>query len=571
MNTTRPTSQSINNKGFTAINLPLSLSVLMGMLMIIVHFNYGSIRQVNGFSAAEQAVDYSRAANRYITTHYSLLQELLSINDNSNGLVATVPLSILKEEGFINNVYPIKNLLRQYPCLVITYGNHQVQGFLYYREDKNSKTLAPDQLHAGLEHVGGMIGLYNRDGAVSGAGNGWSLTSQETKKLFIATGNADPSQGQNTAAYQCNGDTVANNSFVVSLASILTLENKLPKDDSLHQYQDTLTNIDDPENSNTMKTDLIMDYKSPLNPQERKQSNIIFQMNENCTMDPSQPATMQDYDARYDGTRLEYQNKPNNLGCRNRQLGITESEDADGNAIMTITGFKQGGDTAEYDLYNKNNPNKYKSRPYVGNLSAAFIQPTAQVAVGTPCTSLEIGKMAQQKQSMDPNDVNILYTSQVQCMKHPLCPITTSGVCYMSISTVSIQINTPQNSYNPIQANCPVGTFVSDISADSSAIKPTPCCGANTGIGFCCHIDDCTKGGGSCSKIEYITPLSGYSNYNIPLFQGIQTTPSRWYQGCPTVHSDCNEGWGQNPDTYIIVRSITCTNDISQISIPIQQ
>jgi hypothetical protein len=187
--------------------------------------------------------------------------------------------------------------------------------------------------------------------------------------------------------------------------------------------------------------------------------------------------------------------------------------------------------------------------------------------VGTACNVSELGKMARQAyNTADPDDVNNLYVSQVQCMVHPLCPPTADAICYMPVNNVTIQVNTQQSSYGSISAYCPAGTFVSSVDADTSAIKPQACCGSNAGFGYCCHIDDCNKGGGSCSKAQYINQLS---SKNPPLYGGVVTTPAHWYQGCPDVHSGCNEGWGQVPDTYIVVRSITCTNDISKVGIVI--
>jgi hypothetical protein len=257
------------------------------------------------------------------------------------------------------------------------------------------------------------------------------------------------------------------------------------------------------------------------------------------------------------------QSGANPLGCRNRQLGIGVEPNSNGGIDMNVTGFQHGGDTVQYGK---------KAQPYVGELTVASIQPTTQIAVGTMCSSLEIGKMAQQLRSTNPTDINNIYTSQVQCMYNPLCPITTNGLCYMPITTVTLQLKTQQSKDKSISANCPVGTFISAVDADNAAIKPSPCCGVNGYVDwYCCHIDDCPYQGRKCSEVVYDNPLSGYSTKGIPLFSGIHTTVTHWYQGCPLVHTGCSEDWHQVPDTYIIVRSITCTNDITQIYIPVQE
>ncbi len=521
--------------GFTAIELLLALSVIAALVFMSIRIANKFSSELTGDSVARDAYQYSKSVERYINTHYSLLQELLTINNGqSNGLIVTIPETILKNEGFINSSYPNMNVLNQIPCAVIVWSNNRLQSFLYYRGTNQTRTLGEYELNRGMQYTGAMIGVY-KNGVVQGALNLWNLDQATTENLLIAKGTADPSQGVNPDAYQCGGDQIVNNSYVIDIVITQILNNKLAHDDNLHQYNDDGSQVDDPQNANTMESDLNMDYRT-ANGQHIK-SNMIFQMNPDCVMDPSDIATMQDYSS------------DNPRGCKNRQLALETSRESN-NVDITVTGFQQGGNNQ--DLTQK---------PYMGSLSALSIQPTAEVQIGTPCQISELGKMAKQQISSDPNDVNNLYISQVQCMKNPLCsPSSINETCYMPVNNVTIEIETKQDSYNSVSAMCPAGTFVYRVDADSAAITPGPC--------GSCHIDPCNKGGGACSTVQEINPLA---SPNPILYSGIQTTPSRWYQGCPTIHPGCNEGWGNAPDTYIIVRSMTCTNDISKVGVIVNQ
>lgn len=531
----------MRNKGFSAVELLFSLTISITLLVVVISVYKMLANHSGAADIAQNAVTYSKNANRYIRTHSSLLQELLTYRGTSNGKIATVSMSVLKEEKFLPDNYPSANRLNQYPCVVITWANNQLQGFLYYREDEsNTKTLTKDSLYAGLNNSGEMLGVYS-DGVGTGARGGWILTSSDINDLFSqALGSVDPSQGNDPTQYTCLGSQVANNSYIVNMAMEQTLNNQLAKDDNIHLYADPQNDIDSPQNANTLNDDLNMDYKADGTPEAK--SSLIFQSNPDCVMDPQDLATMQDYSTE------------NPRGCRNKQLAIQES-----NSVMTINGFQQAGDVN----------NSEQPHPYVGELQAASFQPTAKVAIGTACTIDELGKMAQQAYDNN-NLVNNIYVSQVQCMKNPLCPETTAGVCYMPIQTVTIESKTVPHSNEPTSVVCPSGMFVTSYKADTEAQKPSPCCGSNLGFKFCCWIEKCNNGrpGNSCSSVESTNFLS---SKNPILYQGITTTPSHWYQGCPYGHGACYTGYNQKPDSYIQVYSITCTNDITKANFNINR
>nr|MBP9742422.1 hypothetical protein [Burkholderiales bacterium] len=220
-----------------------------------------------------------------------------------------------------------------------------------------------------------------------------------------------------------------------------------------HQYSDVLHDVDESQSNNRMNSDLIMDYIYDDKP--RIQSNIIFQNNPDCLIDPKNLSSMKDYS-------LENLN-----GCKNRQLAIAvESDNMTSNQKIIITGFERGGINTSKD------PTK-DNRRYVGEVAAASIQPTMQVAVGTTCTSDEISKMAQQKRSAGTTDVNNLYISQVMCMKSITCPVEANGYCYLPIQSVTINY-TPNKS----EAQCPTGMFISNLETNVQQFPDwgTHCC-----------------------------------------------------------------------------------------------
>ncbi len=357
---------------------------------------------------------------------------------------------------------------------MIFYQNNQLQSIIYYRDDGNSKPLNQIQLAYGLNHMGAMIGVY-QNGAVIGAAKDWSLDTSTVQNLFLAQGTADISRGNNPELYYCSGSQIANNSYVVNVTSMLNLNQRLANDDTIHQYPDPLHEVGDPFNNNQMNADLNMDYTDQNG--NKTQNNIIFQNNPKCTMDPNKPETMKDYSAS------------NHSGCKNKQLGFEVSYDNNGAQILTVTGFIQGGIDAGIS-----------SSPYVGALSAASLQPTKRVAVGAACTQGETGKMAQQKSSSNPNDVNNIYVNQVICMKSPTCPAEASGFCYLPVQNVTINF-VPVD--KPASYMCPAGMFITNVETN---VKEYPDWGNH-----CCNVDPIMGCEGYASSHDHF--WEGYTFY----------------------------------------------------------
>jgi prepilin-type N-terminal cleavage/methylation domain-containing protein len=555
-----------SQRGFSAIELLMVLVVVAAITTISIDFGGSILNKAPGEVVANQAYNYSDAVVRYITTHQNLLRQLLSDQGAGNGKIATVSTQVLFGEGFIKNNLYYKNKLNQSPCTVIWYDSHQLQSFIYYRDNRDSKQLDPNQWAYGLNHMGAMMGFYS-NGVVASAAKDWAMGADFVNQHFITQSMVDlsvSSEGQfSPADYYCTGAQIANPSFVVNVTSMLALNNALPKDDNIHQYPDALHDAGDTLSNNRMNTDLIMDYMPGST--ERKQSNVIFQMNPDCQMDPNNLPTMQDYDPSVNGNYPANWNKPNSLGCRNLQLAIQAMNDPvnpHGNQkVMAVTGFQQGGDKDVWTQYGR----LPDTRPYVGEIVAASFQPTTQVVVGTTCDPKEIGTMTRQQRSNDSTDVNNIYISQLICMKSPLCEPNTNGFCYMPVQNVTLQDHPNLPTYT-----CPVGTFIDDSNLTINHIDIT---GQAT-----CHAHDCLDQPYDCKAYNprrgdliHSNQLNTAFQTQVPLYRTLTIPSTSWEQWCGgACHFGCGEGPGQIADTQDTITSIQCTNDPSKASMIIQ-
>ena len=510
----------MKNKGFSAIELLLVLAVIAGLFIMVIRSSEAKLQQTKSFNLSDQAFDYATAGIRYIEAHYSLLENILSDNGQGNGLVVTVPLQLLKSEGFISSNYPEKNYLRQYPCLIINYANNQIQAFVYYRDNDNAGVMNPLQWNAGLEHIGGMIGIYN-NGLVNG--HGWNLNTQDTHNLFINYGTADPSNGRNSAAYQCHGSSISNPAYVINLASMLVLNNRLPNDAGLHQYPDVQNQPGNVQNTNTMLSSINMDSRNVTGTIIKSQQQLVFQINPQC------PAGQTD--------------------CQNKQLSVAAARDFNNDKIIQINGFQPGGNSVKYNLINQ-------KQPYVGEVKANSIQPLASISVATQCSVLELGKIARQPDSGGSEDINNLYINQVQCMLSPFCPATSGGYCYMPVNTVTLngKPNTP--SYI-----CPAGMALTGYS-ENHADAPdwgAHCCQSAMGvcIGYASAHDHVWDG----VKYSYLANVTGSS-----LTDGVQTGLVHYRYTCDAI---CMCPGDDATVWQPVITSFTCSNDITQIALPV--
>lgn len=513
-------------QGYSAIELMLVLAVIGLVLSLLLFFSNILTNQNTAYITAQQAYNYSQVVKRYIFTHTETLIDLLSQENKSNGKIFVFSPELLEEEHFISTSSFRKNNLNQYPCTIIYYDKNQLQSFVYYRSDGDDKKLSSVQLHAGLNHVGAMLGLYH-DGVVLGAARDWGLDENFTSAMFIATTTALLPASANTSLYSCKGIKIANDSYVVNVTTMIQLNQKLADNNSISQFADVLHGVEDVGNSNRMNNDLSLDYVESSN--TRTQSNIVFQMNPNCVLDPNKPQTMQDYDPLVDGNDPANTSVPNSFGCKNRQLAIASGRDLSGNLAVVVTGFESSALDAS---------------KYLGEVRAISAKPTALVAVGTSCLPTELGKMAQQSIGVEESALNNQYLSQVQCTRAPTCPITTDGYCYLPVQTLT-------NNYRPNSASftCPSGMFYeSDSVVITTAVAPY-----SSYNEYGCYYRR-IGGGELVGSNQLLTKYAG-------LYNTLTLAPTAWVVYCGDQEIGNTETFSNG-----VIVSVDCTDDPSKAS-----
>ncbi|MBY0379132.1 MAG: type II secretion system GspH family protein [Burkholderiales bacterium] len=528
--------------GFTMLETLIVLALVGIVMGIILRVNYSLRATITGEQSAKELLNFAKAGSRFVTTHSSLLIETLSdSNGRYNGDTVEVPVQLLIDEQFLPKTYPLQNKLHQYPCITITFIGQQLTAYAYYRKTSNSKFMTLKEQNSGANSIGSMLGLY-RNGVVTGIGKDWMLGTPNS--ILVASG-VPLDNGTNPSSFTCQGNEIADNSYVILMSALLNAHITSPARNltALQSTHDDLApSPNDVKSNNTMLVDMNMG-KSPAG----NNNALIFKINQACSLKivESDPLTYGPY-----------------KDCIKKQLALQKIESED---TVLVTGFNQW----EAD------PNISATHPKtsVGNLKVDTFQPTQKIAVGTGCSQDQLGAMALQPDTGNPNDVNNLYVSQVQCMVSPMCPQGTKGKCYLPMNGVSITYNvkvSSQDAYSSRSFSCPDGMF---IAGYTKIDEPTPnACSGDNGVWpvhapYSCHIDGCSSGAGLCSRVDYQNNLS--SNQYVNIYKSITTTPSHWYQGCPTIHSGCNEGFGQVSDTYKQVTSFTCTNDPSKLVVNI--
>ena len=517
------------HSGFTMLETLIVLALVGVVMGIIIRLNYSLRATITGEQSARELLNFAKAGSRFVTTHSSLLMETLSDNTGQyNGATVEVPAQLLIDEQYLPKTYPLQNKLHQFPCITITFIGQQLTAYAYYRETSDSKFMSVKEQSSGANSIGSMLGIY-KDGVVTGIGKDWQLGNPNATLVAIGL---PLDNGTNPGSFTCQGDEIADNSYVILMSSLLNSHITSPARNltALQSTHDDLApSANDDSSNNAMLVDMNMGKSVAGN-----NNALIFKINQSCSLNI---------------------HDPHYVDCVKKQLALQKDESED---TVTVTGFNQW----EAGL---NLPTPVHK--YVGNLKVDTYQPTQIIEVGTPCTKEQLGAMALQRNTGNPDDVNNLYVSQVQCMVSPMCPQGSQGICYLPLNGVSITYNVKtsnQDFYTSKSFSCPDGMFISNFPKNDEPM-PSACSGYVQPLGpsFSCHIDGCGYAGGSCAQVNYINDLS--SNQYVSIYKSLQTTASRWHQGCPFLNSGCDEGWGQVSDTYKQVTSFTCTNDPSKL------
>lgn len=548
-------------KGYSAFELLMALMIISLVVLTTTKWSNELITRAPMQIIATDSFAYNQAVQRYITTYYAMLLHVTRNNyGDTNNQIVTITPKVLYNLGILNKVkyeHFKKNKLNQYPCTIIYFNKNQLTAFTYYRSDSQpEKKISYNLLMQGLNHGGGFIGLYH-DGMVKTPQNGFILTHEYVKQMFIKQGviSQELAYGNLAEDFICDGSELADDSYVVNVTDQLKdLPPILAKDDNYHRYPDDLIYFNESGSHNRLSTDLVMESHP-----------IIFQMNPDCVMNPNNPASMYDWDPNgqtfQDQESIKnppYYKGPNPKGCRNRQLSFqakyntyTRSTD------LVVTGFTKVMNTSLGE-----------SEAYRGGITADFLQPTYPIKPLTPCKANEVGAIARQAPSG--NKYFDYEIGNVICLQSPTCYKSGGKFCWLPPHGVRVNIINRGDPAGPV--SCPDGLFV--IFVKYRPAQQPDSCSANDSFGFRhkCNIVRCGEGNksGPCSEPQRTKYSPIYaSDIILPgweLDKSVIMSEVNWWQSCDgnIAHLGCYNGHTV-PRTRGTIEYITCSSEPSDI------
>lgn len=238
-----------NQRGFSILEACLALLIVMGTTSIIIdQINYyTSLKKATIY--ADQTKGYAKAFTRMLTDNYA---QYYTNTQSNPSLIQVIPVSTLKSAGYLPTGVSTTNIYLQSPCAIIQLNgqSNQLQAIMIYgMNTSTTNTLTRNLGWRAATSAGGEFGVVESDLSVSGTGKGWSLPASSS--LLSAISN-------------CDLKTLPRNSLVVNLSMLPEFSQNLESDPTLHRVKDTTssTNPGDPNNANTMQTDIVMQSKS---------------------------------------------------------------------------------------------------------------------------------------------------------------------------------------------------------------------------------------------------------------------------------------------------------------------
>ncbi len=519
--------------GFSAVELLFVLSILV--LVIMIAFRFASTMMHNNRNKIQlnNLQIYAFNVARYINSHSVSFVNILNNEGGSNhdNVIVLAP-QLLQDEGFISN-NDLNLMLNNdlYPCTSVYFDNQQLQAFVYYRTNQNDNNISDDLFSRQdpirfidmldiASNFGGNIGFINNDNLIMSPYLTWSLDSNTIISKFIdhsiVKSDLDLYFNLNPKNYQCDGDSIAKNSFVFNLSSKLHSLTKLSPMNVIATTTDNLHDIDDLSSANYLNHGLNVSNKH----------NIIFQENPNCLSQDS-----------------------NN--CQNKQLALTSSVNSthnNSNMEIRVNGFYTAQNTQET----------------VGDIVADTFQATKAIIIGTPCSIKDVGMFA--KQVPDETNFNNFYMSQVVCMQHPLCPLGDDAYCYMPIKTITVKYEPNTDSFT-----CPSTSFVDIDSIIKNPPKPQEACHSHD----CLYQPyDC-----NFVNPRYISePQDGINKYNRyntkfgDIYRSVYLSKTYWDLDCHgnLCHFGCDTDQKGSWPTQGTIAKVNCSNDLNKATIIIK-
>lgn len=384
------------NQGFTLIEIIFAIAIMGVMAVMIMNNSNETLKEKNAVALAQETMDYAKITNRYIKNHY---QEIYNLALTSGTPVVINWQTITAEEK--QSVMKNKNRLGMIPCVYINNSGNQLIPYLYFVKPQSGTFRQPEQLvtNMAMKKIGAQAGYLASDGNAYGIYRGWQTSAS----------------GFNTAG--CMGNGTVPNTLVINMSYMMDARSTLESDYTLHRPIDNTSVPGDPNNANTMTTDL---YASTNNPDGSESPHrIVFNS--------------------YTNTGLQ---------AANSYAGGASPLAGKQNLVVVRSG--------------DNNPNNLAQ----GNFSAKTVQPTAQVSVGQGCDSTMLGAIAN---VCSPGSSNCTTTlaeqvirGQMQCTYNVLfCqgvdPTDSTGskllngYCWLPITTLDFLLNRPVRTADPEQ------------------------------------------------------------------------------------------------------------------------
>lgn len=490
----------MKKNGYTLIELMLTLAIISTLTVLTLNSTNDITNQDKATKLAKQTLDYAKVANRYIKNHY---QEILTQSATSSIIINWS--QVMQEEN--QSIMTKTNLLGMTPCILVKQSGNMIQPYLYFVMPPTGSYTIPDPQLTKITmlRIGSQAGYLNQDGNIYGLYKGWQVSSS----------------GFNSAV--CQGGGLITNSPVINLSFMQDLQVQLASDKTLHRPEDQSLPPGDPNNANTMTTDL---YASVNNSDGTESPNrIVFNSTTNVGLQAASS-----YDA---GT-------------------ATVSKLASKKNLVVV---RSGAD----------NPQTLTQ----GNFTALTLQPLAQHAIGEACSNDMIGAMGVQA----PGAVtDVILRGEVQCTRNVLfCqgvdPLGETP-CWLPTRSLTFMFHQTLSDYSiDCSKQVAPGFFVAPGTVQYRQ-GPSPDAFGNR-ANHCCHW---APDGSNYSTGPVGAGIDGflktYSNnkYNVSILVGekiVQKWGAYRNDSFECQFSDCGNQYSYAP---VQITAFNCTNDTTSFT-----
>ncbi|MCE2706824.1 MAG: type II secretion system GspH family protein [Proteobacteria bacterium] len=491
----------MKKNGYSIIELMLTLAIISTLTVLTLNSTSDIINQDKATKLAKQTLDYAKVANRYIKNHY---QEILTQSATSSIIINWS--QVMQEEN--QSIMTKTNLLGMTPCILVKQSGNMIQPYLYFVMPPTGSYTIPDPQLTKITmlRIGSQAGYLNQDGNIYGLYKGWQVSSS----------------GFNSAI--CQGGGLITNSPVINLSFMQDLQVQLASDKTLHRPEDQSLPSGDPNNANTMTTDL---YASVNNSTGTESPNrIVFNSTTNVGLQAANSYAIPDPNSKFRSP----------LADKKNLVVVRSGEDRAG--VLTQGDFK-----------------------------APTLQPLAQHAVGEACSKDMIGAMGIQALGAV---TDVILRGQVQCTRNVLfCQgVDSSGEtpCWLPTNSLTFMFHKTLSDYSiDCSKQVAPGFFIAPGTVQYRQ-GPSPDAFGNH-ANHCCHW---APDGANYSTGPVDAGIDGFLNtyskgdpYNVSILIGekiVQKWGAYRNDSFECQLSDCGDQYSYAP---VQITTFNCTNDTS--------